>query len=224
MYYYADGQFDQSVTLVTDPTPIGLRYIKFLTDVVFQPYKQYISLEELDGVYYVRMTDLDKWPANVLFNFCIATRTPLEFPEIIDAWERLLTAGVPETIAFMVAASHKEGPPKGDPWTWKLSYYEYLGSITLPSGHFWFDATSDWGLIYHGTPLAIAGVPSFKEEPSRVRPCNIIWGQMTRETFKVLISKTVKELVDEAETIFTPNPESMAVAETTIAEFVQDPY
>ena len=202
------GLYDQLMTAVPCDSDLDLSYITYLIDGPFRAFRDRISLEtiEVQGPagddqkkYYLHCTKLDTWPANVLYNFCIASRTPIEFDFIVKAWGQLVSAKVDEALAFQVASRlafrykgnsyRSDRPvPLGDPWDWKLDV------INCPMGHFWFDPTANWKNIMDGTPVLEMFTNNYKDNTEDCTPCNVIWGMSDPETTKKLVGKTVKEL------------------------------
>lgn len=204
MQYHKPGYYDHLITAVPRDQPLDLAYISWLIDGPFRAFRDRISLEsiEVDGQqkYYLRCTKLDTWPANVIYNFCIATRFPIEYAYMLPFWGKLTAAGVNESLAFLVAVRigyggdyyEDQGPkfPEGDPWEWKLT------QIGCPTGHFWFDPTSAWKTLLFGEPLVKEFTDSYKKNPRGSRPTNRIWGTIDRQDGQGLVGKTVKELSD----------------------------
>jgi hypothetical protein len=204
MQYHKPGCYDQIITSIPMSEPLDLSYITFLIDGPFRAFRDRISLEsiEVDGEqkYYVRCTKLDTWPSNVIYNFCIATRVPVEYPYMLPFWDKLSAAGVDETLAWLIACRISYGGnvydvdglklPEGDPWGWKLH------QIHCPSGHFWIDPTSAWKPILFGEPLVKQFSENYKKNPRSCRPTNKIWGSIKQTEGQALIGKTVKELSD----------------------------
>lgn len=182
MRYAQSGVFDQIVTAApfTDYGP-NLRYYQFLINGPFRAFSDKISLEMFPGTedFYIRCTDLSNWPANILFNFCIATRIPIESPHIIKTWDKFLNVGVDPTIAFIVSTFASRSLFKvDDPWLYKIEKVDFERNFKgFNPEHLWFDVASEWTRLLNGDfdTDAISKV-SFKETPSKCSPCNGIWG------------------------------------------------
>jgi len=190
MYDHDSFVYDQLITAVTSSRPIDIEFLKYLIHGPYHQFNDRISIETIDEDYFIRCRDLSTWPANVLYNFCIATRVPIEFPHFIDDWWKLNRADVDPGLAFLIVCRNTYGnhrvPP--DPWSWKLT------DLYCPGGHFPFDAVSRWDTWIKGVPLLKSYSANFKDNPSGVTPSNTIWGKETPEAANALVGKTVKEL------------------------------
>lgn len=164
MHPYGGGGkgYDYLVTAVINPDKLTLKYLRMIIHGPFKAFSDLISLVRVKDNYYIQCSELDKWPANVLFNFCIATRTPWEFPKQIEGWSTLCEAGYPEMLAFLL--SHSMG---GKPFKIKRQFPD--------SGHHWFDPASDWHNILNGTPDLTC--ESYHKSPTSCTPSNVIWGK-----------------------------------------------
>lgn len=166
MRYYAVNKWDSLITAVPKATPADLAYLSMLINGPFRCVSDQISLvqDHDTGHYYLECTDLDKWPANLLFNFCIASRAPIEFPNILTYWADLVAKGYDQTLAYLIASSND-----GKPLTELNRAWNY-------NNHCWFDSTSDWRRILKGEPERLSTF-SFRKSPGSVAPCNVIWGR-----------------------------------------------
>lgn len=202
MSRHSSKVYDNIITAVPRDGEYELKYIQWLIDGPFRTFKDRIFLEtfvDKKGItsYYLRCTKLDTWPANVLYNFCIATRSPIEYPWMFEAWSKMVDAGVNPAIAMLFACRSKPRSyylaydyGNGDPWDWKLSNFD------CPYGHFWFDNTADWSTVINGEPLIQEFRKNFKDHPTSVCPANVIWGTITQDDSLKMVGKTVKELSD----------------------------
>lgn len=181
MPYLQPGQWDRMITAVPMAKPNDLAYIAMLIDGPFRGFSDLITLnKDVDsGLYYLELTNLDKWPANVLYNFCIATRVPIEWPGILSYWSYLVAKGYNATLAFLISTSNHGRPFK------KERVWNY-------TNHMWLDATSDWGTILSGSPLMTC--KSYKSSPESCTPTNKIWGQST--DYAKLIKASDEEIAD----------------------------
>lgn len=190
--------YDQLITAVPRVQPLDIAYLQYLIDHPFKSFKDRISLEtvEVEGEqkYYLRLTKLDTWPANVTFNFCIASRIPIEYPGFIKSWGKAVANGVHPGLAFLVVSRicwvgwgipTKE--PKGNnPWNWKLD------TLQCPGGHFWFDSVANWENVLSGKMVAEKFAKPYKGKPNGCRPSNVIWGMESRDN--KLVGMTLSEL------------------------------
>jgi hypothetical protein len=171
---------------------LDIEYFNWLLQVPFKSIQEHVKFEQTEeGEYYIRIINLDKIPANLLFDFCIASRTHVEFPKMIEYWGMLCKVGVHPSLAFVVSAyirgQYGNNAPKCDPMNWSFS------EISVPVGHFWFNATCDWDRIFKGTPGDLSKL-SYKKNTGSSTPCNIVWGTDTTKKINVYRKKTVREL------------------------------
>lgn len=75
------GTYDELVTRTGDLTPQNIKYLEALLKGPFANYSHLVTIHEPG---FVHIEGLDEWPANVLFNFCVATRYGAEFPTLIE--------------------------------------------------------------------------------------------------------------------------------------------
>lgn len=161
MSYATAGSVDELITAVVREDARSLAYIRMLISGPFRSFSDLISLEFSNNHYFIRCSSLDKWPANVLYNFCIATRAPLEKPEMFERWDKLLAKGVDPTLAFLISAS----TTGVNPIVWHFTY----------QSHFWFDPSADWRAIINGEPMNFS--QPYTVDPRQCQPTNLIWGK-----------------------------------------------
>lgn len=154
--------YDHLVTAVPKSDKVSLSYLRMLIHGPFRAMSDLIHLVLTKDGCYLQCSDLKRWPAPVLFNFCVASRVPIEFQNILDLWVDLLEDGYPDTLAFLL--SHSTG---GQPFKAYRQYPQH--------GHFWFDPSSDWRLILDGKP-DLSG-PNYHQHPGEITPSNVIWGK-----------------------------------------------
>ena len=155
--------YDYLVTAVPKADALSLSYLRMLIHGPFKAFSDLISLVRINkDQYYLQCSNLKRWPAPVLYNFCIASRTPIEFPGQLAAWEQLKAEGYPEVLSFLL--SHSAGGGK----------FKYARMFPQ-HGHYWFDPASDWKNIIGGR-VDVSG-PSYHELPGAVTPSNQIWGK-----------------------------------------------
>lgn len=181
----------------------ALDYYRWLCSGPFRAYSDLISLErhEASGELFFRCSNLDKWPSNVLKDFCIATRVPIESMCVIPRWECFVSVGMDKSLAFMVAHrvginpwaegrwGFKEPDLSGDPWVFvpKLS--------TNLWEHMWLNVTSDWSRVIRGEmDLDKVVKVSYKADPTKCDRCNIIWGLTAHADHMALQNKNMEEL------------------------------
>lgn len=153
--------FDNLITAMPNSDPISIAYQKMLLNGPFQAVSDMINIGYIPNKYYIHCTDLEKWPSNLLFNYCIATRVPIEHAELLPLWSELTLKGYDPTLAFLLS-------------------YTTRGSVdnsrSFPNlVHFWFDSASDWRRILKGDPTRLSRM--YKTNPSDCTPCNVLWGK-----------------------------------------------
>lgn len=153
--------FDHLVTACPKSDEISLAYQQMLIHGPFRALSDLIGLHKVGDNYYLLCSELGKWPANVLYNFCIASRVPLEYPDYLPYWAELVQAGYDQTLAFLLSYS-----VRGDS---SQKYRDFPRQ-----NHLWVDPASNWRNILTGEMVKMA--PSFKDYPKGCNPCNVIWG------------------------------------------------
>ncbi len=203
MPFMMSGVFDQLITAMPFTDMISYDYIRFLSDGPFRLFADRIHVEEFNGSKYIRCSDLHTWPANVLYNFCIATRMPIEDHHMLEHWWSMWLGGVDPGLAMLVAAriahctdrvswEFKPAPlHDADPWIRKIRQIEIMSPN---SNHMWFNTTSDWRAIMSGNMVMKAFNGNYKDNPKQARPCDQIWGKVGRKEGSSLVGLTVKEL------------------------------
>lgn len=187
MRHYDRGLWDEMLTAVPNSTHLGVSYIKWLIDRPFYAFRDYISLQRMpeSGEYLLHITGLDKFPANALFNFCIASRMPIECPQILEMWSKIMALGLDRTLAFLIAGMARPA----DTVTLE-SRLECFGPIHV--GHWWYDMTADWRLVLSGSPVELSD--PYKDYPAGCTPCNRIWGWNDADVTYNLFDLTLAEI------------------------------
>ena len=186
MRHESPYMFDDLVTGVPYNKPPALDYLHGLIVGPFKQFKKFIKLKQVDENHFIHVTNLAEFPAKVLYNFCIATRGPIEFMHVVERWQILVDLGVNRDLAYLIAARGlSDDKPTLDS---KLLY------MSTPSdGHWWFNNRSDWRRILDHNP-EIKAEKYYKHGPSHCTPCNIIWGEHNKDELRTLTGKTVREL------------------------------
>jgi hypothetical protein len=200
MQYHDSNLYDCLVTAVPKKDPLSIKYQEFLINGPFRAYSDKITLESIklteksDLEYYIKVTDLDKWPSNVVYNYCIATRVPIEHDELLKPWDKLCEVGVDPTLAFMIVVGNHAWGQKKPLNDLSILQTKLMDVGSVSRNHFWYDVTADWNLLLSGE-MAEDGVSklNFKESPATCRPTNRIWG---RNPNRALIGLTVLELME----------------------------
>lgn len=163
--HYNPG-LDELITAVPNNTEVGLEYLRMLIRGPFRSMSDLIKLDRIKDNYYLHCLSLGKWPANVLMNFCIASRVPIEFKYLLTSWAKRCEAGFDPTLAFLLTYSYG-GDSNG--------VQSNIRNFTIHrSGHIWLDPASSWSNILHGVIENQSRM--YKTHPNDCRPTNCIWG------------------------------------------------
>ena len=157
---------------------VDLEFFEMMRNTLYATYKDYISMvPSSDGQHgVIKITDLDKIPANVVYNIAICSRIIVEHHSVRDTWWALKEGGVHESLAVILACFFFDIEPKSLVETKsKMSVLDVRPmSCQITRGHFPFDNTLAIDRIINGTPEN--HVKSYKESPSLCYPCNVSWG------------------------------------------------
>lgn len=192
--YYDVGGWDNLVTAVPKSDELSLEYLRMLIRGPFKSISDLIRLDRCGNNYYLHLLSLDKWPANVLMNFCIASRVPIEFDYLLSPWAQRCEKGFEPTLAWLLTYSYgvKQGTHE---------QFDYRAFEMARPGHLWLDPASSWTNILSGTFTKVS--KSFKTHPHESRPTNVIWGhssdyedlvKMTDEQIAEFYSKPIQVL------------------------------
>lgn len=157
--------YDELVTAVPKNDEVSLEYIRMLIRGPFRSVSDLIKLDRIKTNYYLHCLSLSKWPANVLFNFCIASRVPIEFEYLLSPWAKRCELGFDPMLSFLLTYSY--GAIDG------VQSNERTFKFDRP-GHLWFDAASSWSALLSGV-MEKQSKP-YKTNPGDCKPTNIIWG------------------------------------------------
>lgn len=194
------GLYDQLLTAMPHTDPVSMAYLNWLVEGPFRRFADRIHYRKVDGLWYIHV-DLADFPANVMYNFCIATRGPIEWKALLTTWDKLIQAGVSRELAFLCARFVSCYTRSGDdmlssyqpdnlgPLDWQLKY------DFNDTGHIWLDFNSDWGRVISGNPDPTTFKDPYKVDNTGCRPTNRIWGYGSREFFSGLKSKTAREVL-----------------------------
>jgi len=151
---------------------LDLEFFQELLVPLYSNWSSCINLKSKDGHYYIEVTDLDKVPANALYNFCIASRIPIEFRTNLILWDKLRKSGLTSRQAF---ASCKCILPASTPIS-KLLDVEVLAPFDWTSfGHWPFYISAKLDRLTKTGPSDLS--VSYYESPGASAPCNSIWGE-----------------------------------------------
>lgn len=180
--------FKNILTAVPESDEASLAYINALIDGPFHKIKDKIHLLWHMGTnqYYLHIEKLDEIPAPVVYNFCIASRGPIEHKRIVKIFNDLVYRGVHKNLALALCGR-------------TLSVYKeakLVSNIIQPNqGHWWYNSLSDLKRIMTGDFVDLE-TGSFWENPSGCIPCNVIWGDKTDNTITLLMSLEGKTTVE----------------------------
>lgn len=171
------------ITAVPYATPENLAFLRALIAGPFKNYKDLIRLERWKprGRYWVIYCDhLEQWPANVLYNFCIATRQTIEFHDDIKHWAEMVEDGVDPNVAIALMGFYYRGRDK------KLAHKANF------SGHFYLDHNTNMFNVVAGH-MPKKSKASFFDNPSECTPSNMLWGKWDQIWCNKLNGMTVFE-------------------------------
>lgn len=181
--------YDNLITAVPKSDELSLEYLRMLIRGPFSSMSDLIKLERVGIHYYLHLMLLGKWPANVLMNFCIASRIPIEFHYLLSPWAVRCEKGFDPTLAFLLTSSY--GAKQDN------SQFRYRSFDIYRSGHMWLDPSSNWMNILNGTFQDVS--KPFKTHPQDSCPTNIIWGHC-KDHIKL------KDMTDEEIAAFYTQP------------------
>lgn len=165
---------------------LSLDYINYLSRGPFRAFQDKISLEKFDKHFIIRVTDLDQWPANVLYNYAIATRAPIEHMGVLKSWAKMAESGIDENLAYAIVPYLASGNSKS-----------MIGSPRHLLNHFHFDPTVNLHNLISGQfDSSFVSKQTYFEHPQAGSPTNIIWGRYTSAEYYNLRGKTPDELMD----------------------------
>lgn len=182
----ASPGYDTLITACPNSDELSIKYIEWLAVGPFRAYQDKISLEQVSpGLYIIRCSDLANWPANVLYNYCIATRVPIEFPKHLVSWKKMLDEGFDPSLAFALAPYRFQGLD------------EPIKSTGATKEHLWFDFSANTRNIIAGTfDWSHVSGHMFKDHPDECTPTNTIWGVLEPEDRAQMAGKTPRELCE----------------------------
>lgn len=183
----------------------SLAYINWLINHPFKQFKDIITLNQ-HGVrqaegdaeacfeYYIHVLDLDKFPANAFYNFCIATRAPIEFEATLNMWSKLIGLGLTPGLANIIAGLAAV----------KLDDYRYVEpsldtnlEMVGPQhiGHWWLNSSSSWEQVLAGN---MTGLTESYKAGGQCTPAADIWGfQKSHLTYDYFKKYTLQQLLEK---------------------------
>lgn len=199
-----DVGYDHLIT-ATPNHKDGWRYYQWLIEGPFRAFSDTISLNFLEPgnieTSYFLVDNLEAWPANVLYNFCIASRVPLEHKHLLARWNKFVGVGMDKGLAYLV--SSKIGPNQA--WTEKIEpnlkeadvegLWSFIPSLhNYADRHLWTDVTVNWTRLIHGDLDMSKVRENYKAYPSHTKPSNVIWGAIGPTDFEPMKNKSMEEL------------------------------
>ncbi len=163
---HASSGWDEMVTAVPNSSEVALEYLRMLVRGPFRSMSDLIRLDRVKDNYYLHLLSLSKWSANVLMNFCIASRVPIEHKFMLEPWAKRCELGFNPTLAFLLTYSYGSDANQKIGTERDFSFYR--------SGHMWLDPSSSWSQIIQGVITGQSA--SYKIRPASCRPTNVIWG------------------------------------------------
>lgn len=160
--YAKANVYDQ---MITSCPVVHEKFHNWLMTELFGEWSDHFHLEFYGKTKkpYIRISDLATIPANVLYNFCIASRIPLEFPKTTQFWEEMVSVrGLHPGFALAICRMHIE---KGA-----------LANNETNWNHWPIDTTCSLYPLttYKVDPNTLTEM--FKAHPTQVTPTNRIWG------------------------------------------------
>lgn len=146
---------------------LDTRFFNFMRNVMYAPYAEHISLvkDDLTGLHYIMITNLDKVPANVVYNLCITSRIIFEFREQLNVWASLCDKGLDPRLAFLFMGS--------DACSSLDIQVDGLFDEVSNTNHWPVDQLTDVSTFLSGKYSQLS--PSFKSTPTQCFPSNVIW-------------------------------------------------
>lgn len=189
-----NAKVNQIITSYPKQSEIDVSWFDCLIRYPFKKIADKVSLEETNtGKLYVHIRDVKKIPKQVVYNFCIATRVPVEWGHYyFKEWSALGQAGVNPMLAFLLSSSRLD-TSKTDPLDWVLKKRVGYG------WHFPFENRSCWFKI-------ITGEYEITRSTSCI-PCNEIWGNDPTEKVTFLHNLTVRQICEKLDQPINPDPD-----------------
>jgi len=196
LYCSGAGIYDELITAVPNKTPESIAFLTSLIEGPFSSYSDIVQLKDLDGDYYLHLSDLSKLPSSVAMNICIASRIPIEATQQLDRWVSLVNMGFSIGAAHVLCCRNYDNESHDHPITIDSKLTGLYLQVNNPN-HWWFNDLSDPHRIISGNMTIAKNTPSFKKSPSFGRGnSNKIWGEADHEFLRGLQDKTLKELLE----------------------------
>jgi len=189
LYNFRDYRALYTLTPPPDKVCLPEQFRAFITWLAQRsPWKNvpYPTEPELAWTKGFVITDMNL-PANLVGNFCIATRIPCEHPTVVTRWHEFVSAGINENLALIFASCLRAGSHNNDDYTdkpdkllWKRSPGHYPLDV--------FDADVSYvenfclgRVVQPNHPLLTS--PQYT-------PCNTVWGETYGGAYRKFLKKT----------------------------------
>jgi len=173
----------------------AMNFVRWLIDGPFQQWKSNFILRKLKDDYYLHIKDLKSVPANVMYNFIIASRRPIELPFIYDHWENLVQNGVDPALAAIISECTNIVELSVEAVDFDNTPLSVVG-INYP-GHQWFTANVEYLRIKNADPNNNLFNKSYPALGS-CTPADLIWnsGQFQAErNYTLIYQKTINQII-----------------------------
>lgn len=181
--------YDQILTSYPVKDELDLKFFDFMRNILYKKWSNFFHLEQTkDGQYYIRISNLSEIPSNVVFNFCVCSRTIVERKETLLVWQELLDNGVHPSFAYAICRASIDN-----------SHANLLDNTVFGLGgfssHVPIDNTASMKRVVIEGPEGCA--VSFKENPGSSRPTNCIWGN--DKDFRSLVGTSIRKFWEKWE-------------------------
>lgn len=162
--------YDQLITsFPVQDHEVDLRFFDLMKFGMYRNWSDHIHLEKTeDGLYYIRLTDLSKIPANVVYNLCICSRFIVEYREYLGVWAKLVSEGVHPALALAICRSNVS-IDKDD------CLDQTITDVGSDEEHWPFYIRVSLERLMTSNPDFMS--INFKTRPYACIPTNLIWGE-----------------------------------------------
>lgn len=178
--------YHECLLAVPESDYLSLQYLDYLINIQFKQFTKYITLKQYFGDHYIHVTGLNEFPANAFYNFCIATRTPIENMPTLKQWANLVKLGLDPSLAMLIAGF-------GSPDQKITSLDDVMEMDGVPNtNHWWFDINLSWKNLIQAEPGNMSG--PYCKDPKSCMPSNIMWGKSSAQITYNQFKKPLKDL------------------------------
>lgn len=179
----AYNTYDQLITSYPVKDEVDLKFFNFMKNYLYKKWTSYILLEQTeDDKYYIRVTNLSEFPANVLYNLCICSRIIVERPQYLQFWDELVTLGVNNALAFALCRCTLQCPDKP-------LLDRTIDTIGNDNHHWPFYTRLNLANLIANDLVDVS--KDYKLDPRKCIPTNTIWGD--HHHLRSAIGKTLRE-------------------------------